>query len=178
VAAAQIFVVGAKVSLYLHFDGYPDGVMPAIIPALEHYSRQAIWVPDRVLAFLVNALAIQAEIRRQAVLVGTKGEGIFKSPLVPWHFMAQGEEVFPGVEYLYIVNRDKKPKVQIRRVIRRPLRMGASLTEVMADSTPLDWKPLGEGATWMAAMRNYYKGGSWGRIVKRIARKLFLPKVS
>jgi len=185
---AQIFVVGAEASLYVHFDGYPDGIMPAVVPALEHYRRRGeAWEPERVLAFIANALAIQAEIRRQAKLVITKGtstQEIFKTPGVPRHYLVPREEVVPGVEYVYIVHydpsRDNKPKVRVLEV-DHPTRKGASLAEVVADSTPITWKPLGEAAVWMTAMRSYYRGVDWGRIVKRIARMLTpkpLPKAS
>jgi len=178
---AQVFLVGAGVSLYVHFDGYPEGIMPAIVPALEHYRRQGeVWEPERVLAFLVGALSIQAEIRRQAKLLDTKGtrvEGIFRTPGVPRHYLVRdGEGVLPGVEYVYIVHydprKDKRPKARAFRVDRYLVGEGATLAEVVANSTPITWKPLGEAAVWVAAMRAYYRGVSWGRIVKRIARAL------
>ncbi len=185
---AQIFVAGLELSLYVHFDGYPDGVMPTIVPALEHYRRRGeAWEPERVLAFLTGALAVQAEIRRQAELVNTRGlpaQELFKTPGVPRHYLVPREGVVPGVEYIYIVrydpSRDNKPKVRVFEV-GHPIRGGATLAEVVADSTPLTWKPLGEAAVWMTAMRSYYRGVSWGRIVKRIARALSsqpLSKVS
>ncbi len=176
---AQIFIGGLEASLYVHFDGYPDGIMPAITPALEHYRRRGeVWEPERVLAFLTSALAIQAEIRRQAKLVNTRerpAQDLFKTPGVPRHYLLWGNEVVPGVEYIYIVrydpSRDSKPKVRVFEV-GHPIREGATLAEVVADSTPLTWKPLGEAAVWMTAMRAYYRGVSWGRIVKRIAKAL------
>jgi hypothetical protein len=185
---AQIFV-GAEASLYVHFDGYPDGVMPTIVPALEHYRRQGeFWEPERVLAFITGALTIQAEIRRQASLINTRGRSvqeIFKAPRVPRHYLVPGKEVVPGVEYVYIVrydpSRDSKPKVRVFEVGAHPIREGTTLVEVMAYSTPIAWKPLGEAAVWMTAMRSYYRGVDWGRVVKRIAKVLspkVLPKAS
>jgi hypothetical protein len=185
---AQIFV-GAEASLYVHLDGYPDGIMPAIVPALEHYRRQGeFWEPERVLAFITGALAVQAEIRRQANLINSQGRSvreIFKVPGVPRHYLVPGKEVVPGVEYVYIVcynaSRDSKPKVRVFEVGAHLIREGAALTKVMAYSTPLAWKPLGEAALWMTAMRSYYRGVGWGRIVKRIAKTLSsqpLPKAS
>jgi hypothetical protein len=176
---AQVFVFGSGASLYVHFDGYPDGVMPTIVPALEHYRRQGeIWEPERILVFLVNAFAIKAEIRRQAVFLKTKKE-IFKTPWVPRHYLVQGEEVVPGVEYLYIVHydprRDNKPKVRVFEVNQHPIREGATLTEVLASSTPLSWKPLGEAAVWMTVMRGYHKGVAWNKLIKRIGKMLGSP---
>ncbi len=186
---AQIFIAGLEVSLYVHFDGYPDGIMPVITPALEHYRRRGeVWEPERVLAFLAGAFAIQAEIRRQTNLINTRGhpaQDIFKTPGVPRHYLVPRREVVPGVEYIYIVrydpSRDSKPKVRVLEVgeVAHPIREGATLAEVVADCTPLTWKPLGEAAVWMTAMRAYYRGVSWERIVKRTAKALSpqpLPK--
>ncbi len=183
---AQIFIDG--VALYVHFDGYPDGILPTIIPALEHYHRLGeVWEPERVLAFFVNAFTIQAEIRRQARLINARGRGtqeIFKVPRVPRHYLVPGGEVVPGVEYIYIVHynpsRNNKPKVRVLEV-DRPIRRGATLAKVMTNTKPLTWKPLGEAATWMTAMRGYYRGVGWDRIVKRVAKALSphpLPKAS
>jgi len=185
---AQIFV-GAEASLYVHFDGYPDGIMPVILPALEHYRRRGeVWEPERVLAFLTGALTVQAEIDRQGKFLAAKGtttQDIFRTPGVPRHYLVPRGEVVPGVEYIYIVrydpSRDNKPKVQVFEVGAHPTRKGATLAEAMANSTPLAWKPLGEAAVWMTAMRSYYRGLDWGKIVKRIAKMLSpkpLPKAS
>jgi hypothetical protein len=177
---AQIFVGAKGVSLYKGHDGYPDNVMPVIVAALEHLNKKGeVWNPDRILSSIVSAFTIRDEILRQARLLELPKDYWLRehhrSPQNAYYSLV--EEVQAGIEYIYVVRRgglrrgDRKARVEVLRpscFIER----GTSLAKALGVSTPLEWTPIGEGGLHLRVMRSYYKGSSWGRLVKMMLRGL------
>ncbi len=177
---AQIFVGAKGVSLYKGHDGYPDNVMPVIVAVLEYiHKRGEVWNPDRILSSIISAFTIRDEIFRQArVLELPKDYWLrehYRSPQNPYYSLV--EEVQAGIEYIYVVRRggvrrgDRKARVEVLQpscFIER----GTSLAKALGISRPLKWAPVGEGKVHLRVMRSYYRGSSWGRLVKMMLRGL------
>jgi hypothetical protein len=177
---AQIFVGAKGVSLYKGHDGHPDNVMPVIVAALEHLHKKGeVWNPDHILSSIISAFTIRDEILRQARLLELPKDywlrEYHRSPQNPYYSLV--EEVQAGIEYIYVVRRgglrqgDRKARVEVLQpscFIER----GTSLAKALGVSTPLKWASLGEGKVHLRVMRSYYRGSSWGRLVKMMLREL------
>lgn len=62
---AQIKVSDQPIYIYKHSDGYPEGVMPTLEPAVKYFHEQRGYDPEYMVARILMAFALAEEKFRQ-----------------------------------------------------------------------------------------------------------------
>lgn len=124
----QIIVADHNARLYKHSDGYPEGVLPTLLPTLAEFAKHRAdqWDGSYVLANIAAAFLIERANWWKEYQQTSKGigEACPELPLLGYGIEANTANFHSDEDYLYVVHPDHVDVLKTAGASRRGLRDG------------------------------------------------------